>query len=142
MLPIFAFWLETVKNETWTQNGWKFLFQIYPTILNPHRYTYHGYAFFMHMIENIKKLQCKGLPEVGFGTLLCKKKFNQFDNFWIKAILVLNSEQTKAANSANNNLQFWLFWFQLACVAEELFHKHSSNLSRNRIWGKFGNFEK
>ena len=35
-----------------------------------------------------------------------KKKFNWYDNFCIKAILVLNSEQTKAANSANSNLQF------------------------------------
>ena len=129
--------LETVKNETWTQNGWKFSFQIYPTILNPHRY-----AFFMHIIENIKKPQFNRLSEVYFGNLLCKKKFNWFDNFWIKAILILNSEQTKAANSANNNLQFWLFWFQLACVAEQLFHKQSRNLPRNRIWGKFGNFEK
>ena len=120
---INEFWLETVKNETWTQNGWKFLFQIYPTILNPHKYTHHRYAFFMHIIENIKKPQFNRLSEVYFGTLLCKKKFNWFDNFWIKAILILNSEQTKAANSANNNLQFWLFWFQLGCVAEELFHK-------------------
>ena len=60
----FYWKVETVKNETWTQNSWKFSFQIYPTILNAHKYTHHRYAFFMHKIENMKKLQFNRLSEL------------------------------------------------------------------------------
>ena len=37
--------LETVKNETWTQNGWKFYFQIYPRLLNLDRTQTTGMRF-------------------------------------------------------------------------------------------------
>jgi len=70
-----------------------------------------GMGFSCMKLKISKKFNSSDCQKYNSASSYAKKKLNWFDNCWIKAISVLNSEQTKAANSANNNLQFWLFDF-------------------------------